>query len=225
MGILDLVFPKLCLECGKEGAYICAGCLAKVRYAKPICPYCEKASIDGVTHIKCARKLGLNGLTSIWEYEGVVRKAILTLKYKYSTKVGLELSDIFAGRIHNSRFLIPNSAVLVPIPLYWHRENTRGFNQSVEIGKVIANVLNLKFEPDMLIRKKQTTPQVELSGDARRQNLRGVFSLNPNYSLLAINYSVILFDDVFTTGSTLREAAKVLKRAGVAKVWGLTIAR
>lgn len=223
MDLLNLIFPKTCLGCGKEGGYICADCLAKVRLAKPICPYCEKASIDGFTHVKCAKKLGLDGLTSIWEYEGVIRKAVLALKYKYSTEVGKELIGQLVNWLISNKQLVPNAQCLVPIPLYWYRQNVRGFNQSIEVGRSAAAQMGWKFVPDLLIRKRSTTPQVELSGDKRHQNLKGVFSLGSG-----IDYSVssiALFDDVFTTGSTLREAAKVLKRAGVEKVWGLTIAR
>ncbi len=222
MGLMDLVFPKTCLGCGKGGAYICSDCLAKVRLAKPICPYCEKASIDGITHSKCRRRFGLDGLISIWEYEGVIRKAILALKYKYATETVTELQSYTVTEL--SRKLLPSAYYLVPVPLYWYRQNTRGFNQSVEVGKFVAAKMGWKFISDFLIRKKSTTPQVQLKGDARRQNLKGVFSLNPN-CLVPSAYSLVLFDDVFTTGSTLKEAAKVLKRAGVEKVWGITIAR
>lgn len=221
MDLLNLIFPRTCLGCGKEGKYICSDCLVKVRLGKPICPYCEKASIDGFTHVKCAKKLGLDGLTAIWEYEGVVRKAILSLKYKYSTEVGKELTALFIRELLTGRNPVC-TGTLVPIPLFWYRENTRGFNQSVEVGKAVAAQMGWKFSQDLLIRKKSTTPQVELSGDARRQNLKGVFALNPGSRSPD---SVLIFDDVFTTGSTLREAAKVLKRAGAQKVWGLTIAR
>lgn len=221
MDLLNLIFPKTCLGCGKEGKYICSDCLAKVRLARPICPYCEKASIDGFTHIKCARKLGLDGLTAVWEYEGVARKAILSLKYKYSTEVGRELTNLFIQELLTRRNPI-NVGVLVPVPLYWYRENTRGFNQSIEVGKVVSAQMGWKFTPDLLVRKKSTIPQVELSGEKRRQNLKGVFALDSRFPLPD---SAIVFDDVFTTGSTLREAAKVLKRVGVKKVWGLTIAR
>jgi len=235
MGVLDLLFPKNCLNCGLFGQYICSQCLAKIRSASQICPYCEKPSIDGLTHIKCTRKFGLDGLICPWEYEGVIRKAILALKFKYATEVGKELSEHFINAIKPSnslaepdpalqeRFLIPASSLLVPIPLHWHRENVRGFNQSIEVGKTVADSLGWKFVPDLLIKKKQTISQVELRGDERRQNLRGVFALNPSYKLHST--SCILFDDVFTTGSTLIEAAKVLKHSGVEKVWGLTIAR
>ena len=74
MGILDLIFPKTCLGCGREGQYICPNCLAKVLLLKPACPYCEKPSIDGFTHIRCKKKYGLDGLTSIYRFEGVIKK-------------------------------------------------------------------------------------------------------------------------------------------------------
>ena len=224
MNLLDLVFPKTCLGCGRPGSYICQDCLAKVRFAQPICPYCERASIDGVTHVKCQRKLGIDGLVSVWEYEGVIRKAILALKYKYATLIGRELSNCFlsAIRSQNNRYNIPNVSSFVPIPIYWHRQNVRGFNQSIEIGKSVAGAMNLKFVPDLLIKNQPTVSQVELKGDERRQNLKGVFTLNLK---VQIPDSVLLFDDVFTTGSTIREAGKVLKRTGVKRVWGLTIAR
>lgn len=225
MGVLDLVFPKTCLGCGREGAYLCASCVAKVRLAKPVCPNCERPSIDGITHVKCLKKHGLDGLISIWEYEGIVRKAIMALKYEYALEVGRELCGNFAEYIKNSSYFMPKSGVLVPVPIYWYRENTRGFNQSVEVGRAIASQMGWKFLPDLLIRSKSTTPQTKLSGEARRQNLKGVFLVNPNYTLNAVPSTLVLFDDVFTTGSTLKEACKVLKRGGAKKVWGLTMAR
>jgi competence protein ComFC len=223
MNLLDLIFPKSCLGCRREGRYICEKCLGKVQILKPACPYCEKASIDGFTHTKCKKKYGMDGLTSIWDYEGVIKKAILALKYKYSTEAGRELSALFVHELLTGGTLV-KEGTLVPIPIHWHRENVRGFNQSIEIGKLVAESLGWKFIPDLLIKKKTTASQASLSVEERKQNLQGVFSLNPSYVLIP-NSSVLLFDDVFTTGSTLKEAAKVLKHAGVKKVWGLTIAR
>lgn len=228
MGLLDLVFPKTCLSCGREGKYICENCLAKVRILKPACPYCEKDSIDGFTHTKCRKKYGLDGLTSIWKYEGVIKKAILALKFKYATEVGVELSRrfVFALQSQYTKYYIPHTGTLAPIPIHWQRENVRGFNQSEEIGRIVAKEMSWKFVPDLLIKNKSTTSQVELSVEDRKQNLHGVFSLNPIHKSLFINLeSIVIFDDVFTTGSTLHEAAKVAKHAGAKKVWGLTIAR
>jgi ComF family protein len=225
MDLLNLVFPKTCLGCGKEGKYICDECLGKSRLAEPICSHCKRASRNGETHPDCSEKEGLDGLTSIWEYDGVIRKAILSLKYKYSTKVGEELSNHFASGVERSNIgqFVLKASTLVPIPLHWHRENTRGFNQSIEVGRVLTAKMGWVFEPNLLVRRKTTIPQVELSGDKRRQNLKDVFSVVPSKE--TINTSYIIFDDVFTTGSTMCEAAETLRRAGAARVWGLTIAR
>jgi ComF family protein len=219
---LDLLFPKSCLNCGLGGKYICDDCLRKVHYAKPICPVCEKSSIDGFTHIKCKTKLGIDGLTAVWDYEGVIRKAILSLKYKYSTEVGKELISQLVNWLISQRELLHSTSCLLPIPMHWYRQNVRGFNQSIEVGRIVSSEMGWDFSPELLIKKKQTVSQVELKGEERRQNLKGVFSLDSRF---LIPDSVVLFDDVFTTGSTLKEATKVLKRAGVQKVWGLTVAR
>ncbi len=222
MGILDLFIPKKCLGCGREGRYICNVCIKKVPRAQAICPYCKHPSIDGATHINCQRKSGLDGLTSIWQYEGLIRRAILTLKYKYATEVGKEISEYAIASLKH--LVIPSVHNLIPIPTYWLKENVRGFNQSIVLSGNIAEKMRLIFIPDLLIKKVSTLPQAGLSGAKRRKNLKGTFVINPNY-VPSTMYSVLIFDDVFTTGSTLFEATKVLKKAGVKKVWGLTIAR
>jgi len=224
MNLLDLVFPKTCLECGSQGKYLCEKCLGKLRLLKPVCPYCGKPSIDGFTHVKCRKVYGLDGLTSIWDYEGAVKKAILALKYKYSTEVGKELAAVFIRELEKINPIV--KGVLVPIPIHWHRENVRGFNQSEEMGNQVARLMNWEFTPDLLVKVRPTSSQAELSVEERKQNLKDVFAINPIHRSPFINLkSVVVFDDVFTTGSTLHEAAKTLKRAGVQKVWGLTIAR
>jgi len=201
MAILDLFFPKNCLECKSYGKYICSGCLKKVR------------------------KNGWNSdwVYSVWKYEKVIRKAILALKYKYSTDIAEELATHLA-RVLKIENIDLEDACLVPIPLHWYRKNFRGFNQSEEVGKLIAKKMNWKFIPDLLIRNKSTTPQTQLTGSARRQNLRGAFSLNPN-CLVPSAYCLVLFDDVLTTGSTLLEASKVLRGGGVKRILCLTIAK
>lgn len=165
----------------------------------------------------------MDGLVSVWKYEDVIRKALIALKYKYATEVGKELQSYIATELQKT--FIPSAQCLVPVPLYWYRENFRGFNQSEFLGKQVAKALNIKFVSDLIMRKKLTTPQVALKGEMRRKNLKNVFMVSPHNSLFTIPDSILLFDDVFTTGSTLKECAKVLKKWGVKKVWGLTIAR
>lgn len=220
MGLLDLVFPKTCLGCGKAGKYICQECISSTSFAQPVCPYCKHSSIDGSTHSLCQREFGLDGLSTIWMYEGVLRKAILALKYKYATEIGKEISEYASSSLTVKS--LPRVYNLTPIPIYWHKQNTRGFNQSIEVGGNIAENLRLNFIPDLLIKTVSTKPQAGLSGRERITNINKTFILNSKHKAPD---SVLIFDDVFTTGSTLFEAAKVLKRGGVKKVWGLTIAR
>lgn len=200
MAILDLFFPKKCLECGRPGKYICGDCLKKVP---------PRGWINRETY-------------SCFGYEGVIRKAIIALKYKYSTEIAQELAEVCVRKLLTINHW--PSAILVPVPLHWYRKNFRGFNQSEDVGKLVAKSMGWKFVPDLLIRKKSTTPQAQLTGSARRENLRGVFSLNPGI-LVSKYHNIILFDDVLTTGSTLLEASKVLKEGGSERILCLTIAR
>jgi len=225
VGILDLFFPINCLACNRDGKYICEACLGKVKTPRAVCPECLRFSIDGKTHTKCLQPQGLNGLISLWQYGGVIRKAILVLKYKFAYQISEVLSEEAARivRTRNYQFLIHSSFVLVPVPLYWLRKNRRGFNQSELIGRNLARNLGWHYSPDLLIRRQMRVPQTELKREERLTNIHGIFALNPKSNLQNATY--ILFDDVWTTGATLKEAAKVLKRAGIKKIWGLTLAR
>jgi len=205
MGILDFLFPKYCLECKKGGKYICDNCLCKVS----VC--------------------NLNtGNFALYKYEGVIRKAIISLKYKFAFGIADELAEscLFALKKYEPQFLNLKFIVLVPIPLHRQRENLRGFNQSEIIGRKIADSMNWKYASDFLVRNKNTQTQVGLKGLARHKNLLNVFSVNFRCSSqFTVHSSLILFDDVYTTGSTINEAKKVLNKAGFKKVYSLTITR
>jgi len=229
MGILDLLFVKTCLTCGKEGKYICEKCVDKVGSPRPICPECLGSETEGKTHSGCLNPQGLDGLTSIWNYEGVIRKAVLALKYKYADEIAKELGEHATRKLLLKNYFSANQT-LIPIPLYWLRENQRGFNQTEVIGKIIARNMGWKIEQNLLVRTKLKSPQTELNRKERISNIQGVFSASSNFSRDGrLNFSkypnVIIFDDVWTTGSTLKEAAKILKQVGAEKVWGITLAR
>ncbi len=231
MGIFDLFYPKRCAGCGKSGTYFCAQCIKKARPHFPqVCPVCERASIDGVTHGRCKRGYIPGGLSAIWAYEGAPKKLIHKLKYKYVSEVALSLAVPAAGILKNfkrSRPEAPNWSrdkfTLVPVPLHWVRRNLRGFNQVEEVGKILAHLMgwDMKF---LLVRKKRTKSQVGLSEKERKKNVSGIFALDPSVRVNECT-SVLLFDDVWTTGSTIREAIRVLKKSGFKKVWCLTLAR
>jgi competence protein ComFC len=210
VNILDFIFPKKCLECKKPGRYLCEGCLNKI---PP--PYCNP-------HI--LRNAGIQKLVCLFPYKGVVRKAILALKYKFASDIAQELSLVSLRKIKDMKVKFPKKAVLVPIPLHPKRQNWRGFNQSEVVGKKIAKGMNWYFVPDLLQKTVNTKSQTELKREERIKSPKESFQVNIKYKK-ALKYPIILFDDVYTTGSTLMEAAKELRKEGVKQVWGLAIAK
>lgn len=228
--ILDFLFPKSCLGCGKSGVYLCQNCLAKVDRPKLICPVCEKPQPFGTTHSYCQTKYSLDGLVYFFGYQKIIREAIHKLKYRYATALIDEIAKAILNEINNRykdtyilfiNQLKNDKPVILPIPLYWYKQNKRGFNQASLLGEVVSKQFNLPFNDKILTRKKSNTSQTELSMKEREQNVKNIFSVHTSH----VPPSLLLIDDVWTTGSTMKEACRVLKEAGVGKVWGMTIAR
>ena len=225
--ILDFIFPRKCVSCKRNGSYLCKKCLSVVKTVQPFCPVCGKNAIDGATHFGCKRKLGLDGMVSVWRYSGVIRKAVLKLKYKFTFDLANELSLLAFPYIEeNFSLSFLKNKVLIPIPLSSKRERWRGFNQTELLGRIIARHFGWKFSSNLLLRKKFTRPQTGLGKKERRKNIRGNFEVNPEYRrILNKDVQIIVFDDVWTTGATLKEAGKTLKRKGFTTVWGFTLAK
>jgi len=222
MSLLDVIFPKKCLECKQRGNYICTNCLKKVSPSFPKCIECIRYSKRGITHKKCKKRYSIDKTISLWRHDGVIRKSLLSIKYKFAHDVASELVEKYLKNIDTK--LLPKKGIMVPVPLHTKRKKWRGFNQAENLGKLTAKKLDLIFIPDLLIRSKNTTPQTELNKKIRKTNLKNAFSFNPKYNKFnPRNHQMVIFDDVLTTGSTLRECGKVLKQNGVKKVIGMTI--
>jgi ComF family protein len=113
--------------------------------------------------------------------------------------------------------------VLVPVPLERKRMKWRGFNQSEEIAKELAGYLEIPLINDALFKIKETLAQINLTGEEREENIKGVFSVK-NIAKI-VRKRILLVDDVYTTGSTMNECARVLKDAGAKEIWGVAVAR
>lgn len=222
MSLIDILFPRYCLHCKKGSRYLCDKCLVAAGWAKQKCIECEKASIDGMTHSTCKKRTGLDGALAVWNYEGVIRKAIIKLKYGFVYDVASELALKTGQYLLHQVSALPKQAILTPVPLHSLRLRYRGFNQSAEIAKLLAGIMSWQYSDNLLVRLKAGIPQATLSEKQRKINLKGAFAVN-SHKLPADN--CIVFDDVWTTGTTLKEAGRVLKKSGVEKVWGLTIAK
>lgn len=228
--ILDALFPKKCIGCRKTGNYFCSDCIQKITQTDLVCPKCERPALGGQIHPVCRRSYGLDGLWSLGVYQEPLRSAIQKLKYRYIEELAQVLVDVtveywarwqplLLGEVKKSG---GQNWIVVSVPLHWYRQNSRGFNQSGLLAKDLAQKLGLKYEP-VLKRIKYTKQQAKLKGKERSQNIKNAFELDSKLSIRDSN--ILLIDDVWTTGSTLRECCYVLKRSGAKKVWALTLAR
>lgn len=215
MDLRDLFFPRSCLSCNKSGKYLCLQCMSKVQKSRETCPACNQYSFSGKTHTSCKKLIKMDGHLSVWRYQGIIRNGVHALKYRFASDVAGEFVDnIQEWRIQN--------CVLIPVPLHYKRENWRGFNQSSLISTKLTKKFNLVCAENILIRIENTTPQAHLGKSERVQNIRGKFAVKEPFSLT--KQTIVLVDDVWTTGSTMKECSKVLKKAGAKEVWGWTLA-
>lgn len=229
--VLDLVFPKFCVLCSKEGEWVCRECRKQVvPVVMQVCPKCGKISESGKYCEKCRKGKALSGIIcSSYFEEGPVREMIHHFKYNGVIELGENLGKLMVGSFRQNLSCLSDQGnlSLTFVPLHKSRLQKRGYNQSEILATYVGKKLNIKLE-HLLVKTKSTKRQVELKGKQRRKNLEGVFKLkSQNLSVLRdlSNLTVILVDDVTTTGSTLEECARVLKSAGVKEVWGLVVCR
>jgi competence protein ComFC len=222
MGWLDFIFPKRCFGCRRIGTYICADCLNKLAVIPAhICPMCGKGSIFGETHGRCQKKLGIDGLIAAFLYRGVAKTIVTKYKYNFIDEAVSDVGELLCS--FAPLYPLTNGVdVVVGVPLHPRRYRWRGFNQADELGKRVAVYLHKPFEEHILERVRYTIPQMTLSGQKRRENLMGAFSVEQR---AVKGKCLLVVDDVWTTGSTLSECAKALKQAGAKRVVGLVFAR
>jgi len=230
---LDIFFPKKCLNCGKAGAYICNSCLEKIEIDKSNkCPVCDRPIPKGQICLFCQKKTSLNRLCWAAPYSNSLTQQLIKIfKYHYVKELAQPLSRLLIKCLTPG---VKHGALVVPIPLHKRRLREREFNQAELLAKQVAEYFSLPLENNVLIRKKYTPQQARTRPHKeRRQALKNVFEINPEFTKKCLsqnknllnNKTIILVDDVFTSGATMSEAAKVLRRAGAKEIWGLVIAK
>ncbi len=225
MSILDVIFPKFCLGCSFLGQYLCQNCQKKLKYLdKDACFYCKKNSYFGLTHPKCFRKNGLDGNLSIFYYNSFFKKILKNIKYRLVLDVWKELKTTIPPKKIEKIFLfkkLKKEFFIQPVPLHENKLKERGFNQAQLIADYFNDYLGLPMI-DALTRKKNTSSQAQTkTRQQRRRNLIGAFVAKTE----AKNKNIILIDDVITSGATIKEAARALKKAGAQQVFSLTLAK
>ena len=169
------------------------------------------------------RRLGLRNRPRDCIYEGPLRHAIHRLKYGRSEPLGDALGAFLANRLVADELLVgPRPDAVVPVPIHARRLAKRGFNQAAVLAAPVAELLGVPFLPRAVVRSRKTPPQVGLSPQARRANLAGAFAV-PDAAAVA-GKTLLLIDDVYTTGTTASACARALKNAGALRVDVATLA-
>lgn|SRR5512147_1159292 len=221
----DLLRPRWltprCVVCAIEpGSPLCGGCEAD--FFSPLTPRCLRCAARLETAAamcgRCiARMPAFDETLALADYVPPVSGMVGALKFA----ARLDLADVFA-QLLSAREPLPRAAdLVVAVPLSHERESERGFNQSREIARRYARLIDLPLREGLLLRTVHSAPQQSLARDARQRNVRGAFALAGDVR----GQRVAVVDDVMTTGSTLEEIATVLKRAGATRVVNRVVAR
>jgi len=216
--ILDIVFPKTCSICSRKGSYLCERCKKLFKRTLPECYGCRRLSSDYTTHGKYKELKRISALDHVfvcWEYNSLTADLLKRYKYNYVYDLAGTLSEFFIENISNSSFLsVLEGSILTNVPISSNRLRERGFNQTLEVSKTLANRLNIPFSEDILKRRNSYGHQSLKDRDERKALSYKDFVVNSNFNISSYK-SITVIDDVITTGSTLESICFCLK-----KFWG-----
>ncbi|OQB05404.1 MAG: DNA utilization protein GntX [bacterium ADurb.Bin212] len=221
--LLDLVYPKLCINCGKYGSFLCFNCYEKIDPCHTdLCFYCGRISKHGEICPLCKKKYKPYFRSVRWcgNYSGVLKEIIHHYKYDGIIELSEVLSQLAYNRIINC--VNQKQPIIVPVPIHRSKEQMRGFNQSELIARKLSELCGNNGGL-ALVRIKNTATQVGLSKLQRASNVAG--SIVCRDGELVRSKTVLLVDDVATTGATLNECAKVLRASGAKRVEAVVLAR
>lgn len=240
----SLIYPKVCLHCndvGHNGMDFCERCLQRLPWVEFTCVRCAlplPSSNAAVCGTCSNRELYFDYASTPFQFDGFIRDAIYQFKFNNKLNQGKLLAQLLLRHIEKMQLEIPE--LIIPVPLHKKRMRQRGYNQALEIARIVSKELgnNLgsvfaeenakeyksKLDYNTVYRNRDTSVQMELLAKQRHKNVKGAFSVKENSTILK-NKHVCILDDVMTTGNTVNEVAKCLKDAGVERVGVWCIAR
>ena len=225
-GVLRVVYPVHCPVCDEivdePGEKVCAECLRKIKLlTPPWCMRCGRKVEDGEEYCRDCRgsRHVFDRGRALYEYADAAA-SIYRFKYagrrEYADFFGEEIAEYLGDFI---RQIQPDG--IVPIPLHRRRYAKRGYNQAELLASETGRRLGIPVYPKMLVRVRNTVPQKKLNPQERQNNLKKAFNIGRNDVKLKV---ILVFDDIYTTGSTIDEAARVLREAGAEKIYFITLA-
>lgn len=213
-GLISLLFPRTCLLCERRID----------SEDNPVCPECwhslRPLSMDTI-HSKQTADGFLDAVYPVFEFDDAFQKIIHGLKYRGYRSLGIQIGQLMSEFIPADFY--SSETILIPIPLHPVKLRERGYNQSMLIARGIAAKTGMRIREDCLRRVRNTVTQTHLNAQERVENMKGAFAVSGKEVCKQFD-SVLLVDDVFTTGATIGAAAAVLKATGIASVRGLTAA-
>ncbi len=229
--LLDLAFPPQCAACGQmvpDAETFCPECRAQVELIRaPVCRRCGRPLADGAKEWQCrrcaARPPAYDQARSLALHRGPLAQAVRDFKYRRRYGRGAALAAFWVRQAPVD--WLAGVELLVPVPLHPRRLLWRGFNQALVLARPLGRRLGLAVEPGLLRRRRHTRPQVGLDAAQRRANVEGAFVLARGGAARVEGRRVLVVDDVFTTGATVEECARVLREAGAARVMVHTLVR
>lgn len=232
-GVMDFFLPSLCIVCddrvdsSKSGfSFICQSCLEKMECVElPMCPICGFPQLNTISGKYCKhcppRPLYFDICRGAVLYNEVAAEIIKALKYSRITSIANWMGNLMFLRLET--LLSFDVDLVTVVPLHYQRELNRGFNQSELVARRLCQLKGWKFAPETLCRVRATRKQSELSEEDRARNVRDAFEV-PNPDIIN-GKNVMLIDDVFTTGSSSNECARMLRSAGAHRIIIYTFAR
>jgi len=221
-GLIDFVFPPLCLGCSTytdNQSMVCDSCLGQIdRFSHPICLCCFKMLPSGGLCSEC-REQSLT-LFALGNYIAPLRDLIIQFKFKGIRSIAAMFAEELVGQF-GSRMTDFEAVYLVPVPLHPDREHSRGYNQAKVLAQHLSPLLDIDVADDILLRSVEGSPQADQKFEKRAENIKDVFHVSQPAEGAD---RVILIDDVVTTGSTMIEARRVLDGAGYKTVAAVSIA-
>lgn len=228
----SVFFPPLCLSCQahlekeeEQKILICVKCIKKLKTRSGfVCSKCDKRIPKTVKLGNKSRCCNQIVLIASGYYEGVLRDIIFSLKYKKLTSAKSSLKYIIKSHLNKNTKDALKKFIIIPIPLYSSKERERGFNQARLISEILSEIAGTNILLNNLVRIKDTKPQVDMKSHKERgENIQNAFIVTNKESIKGKN--IILVDDVFTSGSTMREAVSTLKKTGAKKIVGFVVAK
>lgn len=217
----DFAFPRLCLLCGEgfgEGRWLCPGCGRRLRESAAAALHRDPEDFPYLTGER-----HFDGLAACWEFNPDLEQCVHRIKYSGMERLGRHLGSLAGEILRRAEIPSARPDAVVPVPLHPVRRRERGYNQSERIAEGFAGVFRLPVRADLIARLRATKTQTGLTGEERQKNVSGAFRVLRPDSVSGL--SLLVVDDVVTTGATLNACARALKEAGAECVTGFALAR